>query len=256
MGSAAFRWLDDFPNELGVQLLDPPHEFESIYASVRQAEGRILSDEEVIRLPQGDGLKHEAEWRVRALGRDRLVQALNTRGLGLHILEVGCGNGWLSAQLHRGGHQVLGIDRFTLELRQAARVFHGGPEFARADLFCDSIPKATFDAIVFAASIPYFPDLPATIRRAKALLRDGGEVHVLESMLYTDEGARSAAESRTMAYYERLGYPEMAKSYRAHRLKDLLAFDAARILHRPERLSRWSRVLGRLASPFTYVVIG
>lgn len=250
-----FGWLQYFPMEHGVRLLDPPGEFEAVYGAARQVEGRILSDEEVLRLPHGKGLKHEAEWRVRALGRDRLVQALNTRGLGLRILEVGCGNGWLSAQLHRSGHHVLGIDRFTSELRQAARVFAGGPEFARADLSCEALPAAYFDAVVFAASIPYFNDLTATLDRARSLLRSGGESHVLDSMLYADEHAASAARTRTTAYYQRLGLPEMAAHYQAHLLDDLLRFEGAQVLHGPDRPSLWSRLLGRTGSPFTYVMI-
>ncbi len=67
------------------------------------------------------------------------------------------------------------------ELEQAARVLRGAasPRFVLGDFLESPVPKA-FDAVVFAASVHYFPDLATTMGHAMSLLRPGGEVHVLE----------------------------------------------------------------------------
>lgn len=248
-------WLKDFPVERGVRILEAPSAFESIYGAVRQAEGRILTDEQVRRLPLGKGLKHEAEWRVRAMGSERLIRALDAKGPGLNILEVGCGNGWLSAMLHDAGHQVHGIDSFTSELEQAARVFPEGPVFTRADLFNLSIPVRHFDVVLFAASLPYFNDASAALQRAKELIKEKGQVHVIDSMLYSNAEEVMAAGQRSAKYYRSLGFPGMAGHYHAHLLGPLARMNGARVLHAPSRWSRFHRLIGRTATPFTHLVL-
>lgn len=248
-------WLEVFPVVRGVRILEAPSAFESIYGAVRQAEGRLLTDEQVRRLPLGKGLKHEAEWRVRAMGSERLMQALHTMGRGLNVLEVGCGNGWLASVLQEAGHRVVGIDSFTTELEQAARVFPHGPVFARADLFNQSIPARHFDVVLFAASLPYFKDAIAALQRAKALIKEKGQVHVIDSMLYSNAEEVMAAVQRSAQYYRAMGFPGMARHYHAHLLGPLTRMNGARVLHAPTRWSRFHRLIGRTATPFTHLVL-
>ncbi len=254
-GRVDWRWLEAFPCEQGVYLIDPPTDFEQVYAAVRASEGRLLNDDAVARLPEGARLTQAAEWRVRALGCARLIDALREAGRPLRILEVGCGNGWLSARLHRAGHELLGIDPFTAELLQAARVFAAGPRFARADAFSASLPPDTFDAVVFAASLPYFPDARAVLQRALELLAPGGRVHVLDSMLYARASRAAEARERSARYYAHLGQPAMVAHYHAHLLPDVLDLPGARVLHAPDRWPRINRLLGRAYSPFTHLVL-
>ena len=124
----------------------------------------------------------------------RLLSALKQQGVGLRLLEVGCGNGWLSNAMQRAGHHVIGIDPFTAELEQAARVFPNGPVFARIGLLDPLLPCGAFDAIIFAASIHYFNDLERTLNRCFELLRPNGTVHILDTVIYAD---RESAQSRS-----------------------------------------------------------
>lgn len=243
-------WPEGTPCVNGVYLLGAPSAFEEMYAAVRSKERRILSDAQVAALPDGEGLWNTAEWAVRKRGARRLLAALARRRNASPVLEVGCGNGWLCGMLHRAGHAVVGIDPFTAELEQAARVFPG-PLFVRADFLRAPLREGHFGTVIFAASIQWMPDAQAAVRRALALVAPGGEVHVLDSVLHPDAVAAQAAAGRTRDYYTALGHPEMAPHYHAHRISSLQGAGNTKVLSAP---ARWKRLLGG-GSPFTHLVI-
>ncbi|HET6768518.1 MAG TPA: hypothetical protein VFH08_14000, partial [Chitinophagaceae bacterium] len=67
---------------------------------LRKKEQRLYTDGEVRNLPQVPVTHlHFKEWLVRKRSCDRLIKYLDKKNKRLHILEIGCGNGWLSAQL-------------------------------------------------------------------------------------------------------------------------------------------------------------
>lgn len=255
MIARAWPWLNGVPCVNGVHRMSGPSPFEEAYGAVRSKEDRILDDAQVRGLPNGAGLWNAREWRIRRSGAERLMEQLGDHG-GAKILEVGCGNGWLSAYLHRADHHVVGIDPFTMELEQAARVFPNGPVFVRADLFASPLPPHGFDAVVFAASIQYFGDMAGTLRRAAELVQPGGSIHVLDTVLYPDASEASAAQQRSRAYYAELGHPEMAENYHAHTLGTALGMPHARVIDGPSSFARIGKLLGGTASPFTHVEIG
>jgi len=239
----------------GVHLLSDQLPLEVLYENARTAENRILSDDQLLGLPNGTDLWNAHEWLIRSHSADRLSHALAKRGNGLRILDVGCGSGWLAALLQHNGHSVLGIDAFTSELEQAARVFVDGPVFARADLFTSPLPERGFDVVLFAASIQYFPDPAATIKRAKQLLANDGEVHVMDSILYRSKAEMLAAVERSRSYYRNIGVPEMTDRYHAHELSAFHSGGSSRILAAPSGMDRTLAKFGRPVSPFTHVVI-
>ncbi|MBL8010840.1 MAG: class I SAM-dependent methyltransferase [Flavobacteriales bacterium] len=238
----------------GVALLEAPGPFGGLYNEARAREGRILDDRQVSRLPQAPERPHRAEWQVRARSAQRLVEHPGRSGRSLRVLDVGCGNGWLSALLARQGHAVLGIDRHLPELQQAARVFGDGPRFALADLFHPALDGLRFDVVLFAASFQYFADARATLRRARALA-PSGEVHVMDTMLYPDADAAAAASARSAAYYAALGVPQLAANYHAHALCDVQAAGPHHHLRRP---GVWKALMDRIngiRDPFHHVVL-
>ncbi len=247
------RLLAQATNERGVAAFEPPSPFETIYGQVRAAENRILPDEQVRMLPDGSGLWNANEWRIRRASAERLVGELGRRGKPLNILEVGCGNGWLSAMLHRAGHTVMGIDAFTVELEQAVRVFDG-PSFARADLFTSQLSEGRFDAVVFAASFQYFADAPRAIERSRQLLAPNGEIHVLDTILYADAREARSAMERSDLYYKELGFPQMIGRYHAHVRSSLEQLGGARMIAAPSPMRRLQQALGMNPSPFTHMV--
>ena len=96
------------------------------YIAVREREGRIYTDEQLLSLPDIDKAHpHYNEWAYRRQSFERLASYLdkNFKGRRLNILDLGCGNGWMSHRLHEQGHRVTGLDVNMTELEQAERVF-------------------------------------------------------------------------------------------------------------------------------------
>ncbi len=99
---------------------------ENVYLQVRKKEGRFYPDSIVRSLPVIDK-NHplKKEWKLREISCNKLLKYISTKAVE-NILEVGCGNGWLSSKISKKcGCFVAGVDVNREELKQAARVFGG-----------------------------------------------------------------------------------------------------------------------------------
>src|SRR5215469_6131351 len=92
--------------------------FEKQYIQVRSLEGRLYPDDELISLPEiGAAHPHFREWQWRKRSARRLIRYLTSKEKALEILEVGCGNGWLTHLLAEiPGALVTGTDINFTEL--------------------------------------------------------------------------------------------------------------------------------------------
>jgi ubiquinone/menaquinone biosynthesis C-methylase UbiE len=195
-------------------------EFEKQYLAVRQKEGRVYSDEMLCALPSvPKNHPLSAEWAIRRKSAVRLISYLRKFNRSLQVLEIGCGNGWLTHYLaeHLPETAFAGLDINKTELKQASRTFRStkNTTWIYADVMKDILPEGAFDIVIFAASIQYFPDLDAILERASAILKPGGEIHILDSHFYGDN-EMDAARQRTLSYYSGLGYAGMAANYFHH----------------------------------------
>jgi SAM-dependent methyltransferase len=228
-----------------------------LYLRLRQKEGRLYSDEVVARLPDlPRGHPLADEWRARSASASRLTRYLTLRPKPLHILDLGCGNGWLSNLLAQSGHVVTGADLNRLELGQAARVFLPNPNLSFVEVDTESLPfkPQSFDLILLASVIQYFKDLAALLRSLTAFLKPRGEIHLVDSPLYADEELEEAAR-RSRDYFSSLGYPEMTEYYFHHRFSALDGFNF-KILYQPHTIwLRAKQFLGQVDSPFPWVVL-
>ena len=95
---------------------------EALYLEVRRAEGRVLSPEALQSLPRVAADDPNAlEWRCRAATTDRLIRHLRKQTTYPHILDLGCGPGWMTALLARElGAAAVGIDCNRSELERGA----------------------------------------------------------------------------------------------------------------------------------------
>jgi len=229
-------------------------DFSQQYILLRNKEGRIYSDKEIADLPEIDkGHQHYHEWRIRKDTSDRLIKYLINKKKALEILEVGCGNGWLSAKLASiPFSQVTGVDINTEELNQAKRVFCQieNLEFFNCSLLDDMFNDRMFDVIVFAASIQYFSSVEKILNDSLKRLKPGGEIHIVDSNLYR-QNEISAARLRSNEYYKAIGFPEMSDQYFHHPLVDLKLFNH-NILYDPHSIIN---KLKKNKNPFYWVCI-
>jgi ubiquinone/menaquinone biosynthesis C-methylase UbiE len=201
--------------------------FEDLYLSVRQKERRIFSNAELTKLPDVSvNHKHYYEWSVRKESCKRLITYLKKKNRFLKILEIGCGNGWLSHQMSEIPRtEVIGLDINMAELEQAAKVFASiNLKFVYGDLRKNILQNRQFDIIVFAASIQYFPSVVEIISLTLKNLSADGEIHIMDSFFY-DRKDLEAARQRGREYYRNMGFPEMADLYFHHLLDDMNQFN-------------------------------
>ena len=113
--------------QTGYHIVNP--DFETLYIRLRRQERRIYSDEELIDLPNIQTTHpHYKEWQLRKHSSEKLFSYLKRKNKSLDILEIGCGNGWLSHRLSIiPGGKVIGTDINFTEIQQAARVFQHIP---------------------------------------------------------------------------------------------------------------------------------
>jgi SAM-dependent methyltransferase len=200
-------------------------DFESLYLALRQKENRLYTDAELILLPEIH-ITHPYldEWEIRKRSMKRLREWLSDKNRPLKILEAGCGNGWLSAQLSLiPGADVTGIDINKAEIMQAKRVFdnRANLRFFRGSIA--DIMHRKFDVVLFAASIQYFPSLENTIRDILPVLENKGEIHIIDSPLYKRRETTEAS-IRSRIYYQCMGMNDMHQFYFHHSKESLKNF--------------------------------
>lgn len=213
-------------------------EFEKLYIRLREKEGRMYSDEELKQLPVVAAThSHFSEWQIRKESSEKLITHLAKKNIPLDILEIGCGNGWLSHLLSQvPKSRVIGTDINFTEIQQAARVFQNIPNlhFMYVQVEPGVFKEKKFDVIVFAASVQYFESFAETMQKALRLLKPDGEIHILDSHFYPSADV-SEARHRSVLYYEAAGFPEMSDYYFHHSLEDLQGFNYS-ILYNPKTL--------------------
>ncbi|HEY5393183.1 MAG TPA: methyltransferase domain-containing protein [Hanamia sp.] len=237
------------------QLAGDENEFEKIYSSLREKEGRILNEEEVAKLPTVSRAHPlYREWKLRKRSSRKLLNHIRMNPQLSNILEVGCGNGWLTALLATVARdEVCGIDVNRVELSQARKIFSPGKRnlnFLYGDIRSGILAEKKFDVIVFAASIQYFKSLKEIVNIALQHLTLQGEIHILDSIFYSPQEIASA-KKRSKKYFTDLGFPAMSKFYFHHGLHELSPFNYS-VLHDPHT---WVNRLFRRKNPFYQIVI-
>jgi 2-polyprenyl-3-methyl-5-hydroxy-6-metoxy-1,4-benzoquinol methylase len=232
----------------------PDYFFEKRYIGLRSKEKRIYTDEEVKQLPGCDATHlHYKEWLFRKISSDKLITYLANKKKGLQILEIGCGNGWLSNRLSAiPRSRVLGVDINFTELQQAARVFNDCQKmkFMYGDIETGILADRQFDIIVLADTIQYFRSPDEILELCLQYLNRNGEIHITDTRFYAAK-AMKELNDRSAEYFSSMGYPEMAYHYFHHSLGDLAQFNHT-VLYNPD--SFWQK-FSRQTIPYHWIRI-
>jgi ubiquinone/menaquinone biosynthesis C-methylase UbiE len=228
--------------------------FEESYIALRDKESRLYNDVQVAGLPTIDKDHiHYGEWKLRGNSLKKLIAYLKKKAGHLSVLEVGCGNGWLSAQVAANlNATVTGTDINSTELEQAKRVFHNqhNLNFIDGDIRNGILNNNRFDVIIFAAAIQYFPSLAEMIDLAMAHLTAAGEIHILDTHFYK-KNEIAGAKKRTNDYFETMGFGKMSDYYFHHSIDELNYYHPA-IFHDPHS---WKNTFSAIKNPFPWFVI-
>jgi len=97
---------------------------------------------------------------------------------GLSVLDLGCGDGQLGAELlARGAARYVGVDASERMVAAAAsRLQTAQATVTRADIGTYSAPTSDFDLVVSLRALHYVEDLTGVLRRAGQAVRPGGRV--------------------------------------------------------------------------------
>jgi ubiquinone/menaquinone biosynthesis C-methylase UbiE len=205
------------------------------------------------KVPVGHPLRQE--WIIRQKTADKLVAYLH-KARAVSLIEVGCGNGWLMNYLREQlSLDCAGIDMNVTELEQAERIFghRDGFTLVYGDILSSAFQSSLVDVIVVASSIQYFPDLALLINKLLAFLRPHGEIHILDSPLYTTQEAMMA-KGRSTEYFRQSGHEAMNRYYFHHTWESLQEF-SYQVLYDPGSWQhRFNRVF-RPDSPFPWIKI-
>jgi ubiquinone/menaquinone biosynthesis C-methylase UbiE len=233
------------------------NEFENLYLKVRKKENRIYDDKLLRMLPD---IKNSHplvnEWKIRKNSLQKIGTYLKSKSKNLNIMELGCGNGWLTHHLAMiKKSYVIGVDINKHELEQAARVFNNfnNHKFFYADIFADYFELGDFDIIILASSLQYFMDINNLMERLFYLIKREGEIHILDSPIY-DPSEILVAQKRTKKYYEKLDCPEMSKYYYHHTIDKLKRYKPV-FLYSQKKQSFYSRLFKTIDSPFPWIMI-
>lgn len=255
-----------FSNQPGFQIKDgllflpgvaPSAIFEELYLQLRSKEGRFYSDDITKLLPDIPSAHSlRKEWDVRRSSAQKLVTYLKKQNpTNPTILDIGCGNGWLVNYLsNRVPGVYCGLDVNKTELEQAARLFTKDHHifFVHANISITPLPKGQVDFILLASSIQYFSNLKGLITNLLSSLAAGGEIHIVDSPVYSSAEALNARE-RTRIYFEKKGFGKMNDWYHHHTWSELESFKFKILSKPPPRIIRWALKGG--STPFPWIKI-
>jgi len=186
--------------------------FAFAYAEHRAAEGRALSPDDLLALPNLPSGPLASQWAVKARSYSSFVRhvlgpAAADAQRPLTILDLGAGNGWLSYRVALEGHSAIALDirNDTIDGLGAAEpyVAQVPGRFERLLASFDEIPleRWSVDLAVFNASLHYATDLRRVIAEAWRVTRPGGQLAILDSPFYNSEkhGLAMVAEKKRQA---------------------------------------------------------
>ena len=124
--------------------------------------------------------------------------ALVRRRPGMRVVDLGCGTGTLTRELHLAlaAQETVGIDSSPAMLARAAPLAMAGLRFEPGDIADFAAPGA-YDLVFSNAALHWIRDQPTLLRRLTEALTLGGQLAVQVPANHDDAAHRVAAEVAT-----------------------------------------------------------
>jgi len=175
------------------------------YEAVRRFEERGSTSADYYRaLPFKDRSgRHQTDWNIRARSYNVLIKNVLTRlqnplERSLKIIDLGAGNGWLSNQLSAQGDRVMAVDLSVNEQDGlgAWKYYKHGYIPMQAEFNHLPVMDSFADAVIFNASFHYSENYMETLKEAKRVLTEEGQVVIMDSPVYrrSDSGEKMVGE--------------------------------------------------------------
>ncbi|MBK6729541.1 MAG: class I SAM-dependent methyltransferase [Bacteroidetes bacterium] len=232
--------------------------FANVYAAVRKAEGWDYDGAVLQSLPHVN--THDPLfnfWKSRNVSTQFLITYLREKNNQNLILDVGCGNGWLTHLLATefADTEFYGVDIFKEELHKAANAFQlANLNWIFGDVSDNLFQPKSFNTILLCASAQYFSDFINLMSQLQNYLADDGKIIIIDTPFYSESEFIKAKE-RTIVYYNNLQFPEMSNHYHHRRYSDLqnLKF---KLLYKPGWQNRLTHFIsGKAIMQFPVIVL-
>lgn len=116
--------------------------------------------------------RSERPWNIN-IHYDQLLRELTSPES--RVLDVGCGDGFLSARLAESGCEVVAIDADAGVLGRAQQRWAGHDiKWVHGDVLTFPFPAGSFDVVVSNATLHHLPDTGSGLERLRELVRPGG----------------------------------------------------------------------------------
>ncbi len=126
-------------------------------------------------------------WKALSLG---LIQMLR----GQCIVDLGCGNGRLAAQLAKSGNFVSAVDNSEEQIRLAKQSVGGETEhlhFIQATMEETGLNAQSFDVALLSQSLHHAAKPEAVLAESYRLLKPGGRILILDLLAHSEEWMQS-----------------------------------------------------------------
>lgn len=226
--------------------------FSEHYLKAREKEQRLLEDALVLKLPETPkSYAHHNEWEMRKHSSSVLKKYLEGKKNRKSLLDLGCGNGWMSNYYSKLFEQTKGIDINETEIIQAQRVFEKNKLSFEITNILERPDIGSYDFILISAVIQYFENPKELIDLLLVkYLNPGGEIIISDSFFYS-ESEKIKAKERSVNYYKSIDCDELIPFY-FHHSESIFSDYHYKIVYTQSSLSFFQRIFTfKMYSPFT-----
>jgi len=161
-----------------------------------------------------DAIRNNKDLVRKYISNPALFDRLASLESGLKVLDSGCGEGYVSRELARRGHKVVGIDMSQYIIKAAKEATVGNDDYMRGDVCQMPFRDETFDCAVSNFLLVELEKPEDFIKEVKRVLKPKGRFifQTLHPSLFISKTGQS--EGRTVPnyfesteIYEKLGRP-------------------------------------------------